>query len=383
MSAGPMTGYRLEIVTSESRLAAVASVWDDLWRRADGLVFQSHAWVDAWWRTTPQRERRALLIGLVWKGEALDAVLPFATVRRRNIRILEWAAKDHTDYGDILVSPQADHSALRATWRAFVAAGGFDMAYINRLLPDAAARQLVEPQSAALALRTNHRSETSYRVANAWPSGAAWFEHYPKKVRQNYKRGRKFMEETGEVNFRLMAPDEPLGPLLEQVAHFKRKWLARHGRESDLFDEGAPALGALVDAMARLRVLHVFVLECAGAVVAISINLIQRNRMMAFITTYDPEFERCSPGMVLMMDYIQWSFDRGLSMVDFMCGGEDFKRRFATESVTLESMTGARTLLGRAAVAADDAAFAFRTWRAGRVKPAPAAEAAAPSPSHP
>jgi CelD/BcsL family acetyltransferase involved in cellulose biosynthesis len=116
--------------------------------------------------------------------------------------------------------------------------------------------------------------------------------------------------------------------------------------------------------MRRLGILHIFVLELADTVVAISINVVQRRRMMAFITTYDPEFERASPGMVLMMDYIQWSIDQGLSMVDFLCGGEDFKRRFATQAVTLDSVSGARTLLGRLAVLADGAQHAIRSRRA-------------------
>ncbi|TPN70645.1 GNAT family N-acetyltransferase, partial [Mesorhizobium sp. B1-1-5] len=160
--------------------------------------------------------------------------------------------------------------------------------------------------------------------------------------------------------FRLLAPDEPMQPVLDRLAEFKRKWLAARGHESNLFDEGSPALAALVAVLAREGLLHVFVLECAGMVVAVSINFVQRNTMMAFVTTYDPDVERASPGMVLMMDYIQWSIDRGLTMVDFLCGGEDFKRRFATQSVTLDSVLGTRTLRGTLAALAD------RTLHAGR-----------------
>jgi CelD/BcsL family acetyltransferase involved in cellulose biosynthesis len=96
--------------------------------------------------------------------------------------------------------------------------------------------------------------------------------------------------------------------------------------------------------------------------------------MMAFVTTYDPAFERASPGMVLMMDYIQWSLDRGLTTVDFLCGGEDFKRRFATHSVTLSSVMGGRSLRGRLAVLADRARHATKSWRSE--KPSKQAEPA-------
>ncbi|MBZ9944361.1 GNAT family N-acetyltransferase [Mesorhizobium sp. BR1-1-13] len=351
----------LEIVTSEARLAEVGPAWTELWRRAEGLIFQSHAWVTAWWQTAPDRELRGLRIGLIWNGDRIDAVIPLATVRRKGVNVLEWAAKDHSDYGDVLVAPDCDPAAVAALWQEISAAGGFDLVYLNRLLPDAAMRTLLAPASAPkMALRPNRRSETSFRVAGPWRTGADWFGEQTKKMRQNYRRGRKFLEEGGEVRFRLMSPDEPMQPVLDRLAEFKRKWLAAHGHESNLFDEGSPALGALVAVLAREGLLHVFVLECAGMVVAVSINFVQRNTMMAFVTTYDPDVERASPGMVLMMDYIQWSIDRGLTMVDFLCGGEDFKRRFATQSVTLDSVLGTRTLRGTLAALAD------RTLHAGR-----------------
>jgi CelD/BcsL family acetyltransferase involved in cellulose biosynthesis len=356
---------RLEVVTSPERLAAVAPAWEELWRRADGLVFQHPSWIQAWWATDPRQDRRQLRIGLLWRGATLEAVLPFAIIERKGLRILEWAAKDHSDYGDCLASAEVTQAMLAGLWKGVVASGGFDMVYLNRLLPDAAAQALVTPPGKpALILRPNHRSEISYRVAGPWTKGAQWFESQSKKTRQNYRRGRKVLEEAGELRFRLLGDDEPLEPLLERVAALKRKWLERNERASDLFDEGAPALAALVGTMAKLGILRIFVLECAGRPIAISINFVQRGTMMAFVTTYDPDFERASPGTVLMMDYIQWSIDRGLVMVDFLCGGEDFKRRFATQSQPLESVIGSRTALGALAVAADGLTHRARSLHA-------------------
>jgi CelD/BcsL family acetyltransferase involved in cellulose biosynthesis len=65
------------------------------------------------------------------------------------------------------------------------------------------------------------------------------------------------LEEAGEVKFRLLAPDEPLQPVLDRLAALKRRWLVRHKRESQLFEEGAPVLAALVDALAQAGVLHI------------------------------------------------------------------------------------------------------------------------------
>jgi CelD/BcsL family acetyltransferase involved in cellulose biosynthesis len=167
------------------------------------------------------------------------------------------------------------------------------------------------------------------------------------------------MAEFGVPQFRLLPADEPLAPVLARLSALKRKWLDARGHTSPLFDEGEVALSALVDALARAGVLRIFVLEVDGLIIAISINFEQHGTLMAFVTSYDPVFERASPGTLLMSDYIMWAFDHGLHTVDFLCGAEAFKRRFGTDAVTLGTLTAAGSLRGRAVLALDRARHAL------------------------
>ena len=351
---------RFEIVTSDSRLNEIGAAWNDLWRLGDGRIFQSHDWVCAWWSTVPGRDRRHLRVGLVWRGEELMAVLPLAIQRRKGLRFLEWAANDCSDYADILLAPHCPPPALNRLWQQIVSLGGFDLYFLNRLRPDAALRAVLDgPDSPRLT--ANHRQEISSQVAGDWTSGTQWFDALSKKTRQNYRRGLKTLEQSGTVTFRLLPLDEPIAPLLARLAELKRKWLVRNARESTLFDEGALALPALVQVLAAAGMLRVFVLECDGAVIAISVNFVQHGSLMAFLTTYDPAFESGSPGMVLLMDYVQWSIDQGLTMIDFLCGEEPFKQKFATQTVVLASVMGVRTPKGMLAMLADHARQRVRT----------------------
>jgi CelD/BcsL family acetyltransferase involved in cellulose biosynthesis len=374
MSRDRTNPERLEVVTSDARLEEIAKPWMDLWRSVDGLIFQSHAWVSGWWRAIPDSHRRKLRIGLVWEGDRLLAVVPLAISRRKGSRFLEWAASSYVDYGDVLAAPECPIASLQCLWRMISATGGYDIALLNRLLPDAAAHGLVAPAAGAAGLRPNHRAEASYRVTGDWANGAAWLNAQSKKTRQNYRRSIKFLQESGDVRFRLMGSDEPLPPVLDRLAALKRKWLATHERQSQLFDEGTPILAALVRALADQGLLRIFVLECDDAVIAVSVNFVQRQTMMAFVTTYDPDFSRGSPGMVLMMEYIMWSIDQGLSTVDFLCGAEAFKERFATQSVRLTSASGTRTLTGAALSLADSLRYRYRNARPQKSAAAPAAD---------
>ena len=344
---------RLEVVGSSARLAAVGPAWTALWQRLDGLIFQSHSWISAWWDTVPDQDKRELRIGLLWDDDRLIAVIPLAISRRKNLRFLEWAAASYTDYGDILVAPECSAQALQRLWGKLSLAGGFDLAFLNRLLPQSQTSTFLSHGFGGVALRPNHRTEMSYRVAGDWQTGEQWFDGQSKKARKNYRRRIKFIEEAGKIRFRLLKQDEPLQPVLDRISMLKRKWLAENALQSDLFVDGTSTLDALVGALNEAGVLRIFVLECKGIIIAVSINFVQHNTMMAFITSYDPEFERASPGVVLMTDYIKWSIDQGLETVDFLCGAEQFKQRFSTQSVSLTSLMGAGTLRGRLAILVD------------------------------
>ncbi|CAN7628455.1 GNAT family N-acetyltransferase [Rhizobium sp. LjRoot254] len=352
---------QLEIVRTSERLREIGPAWTELWTNVDGLIFQSHDWISAWWETASIQAPRSLRIGLVWHGDRLAAVVPLAIGRRKGLRFLEWAAVSVSDYGDILMAPDCPPSALLRIWSRLSASGGFDLAFLNRLRPHAdALGMLASDVPGGIRLRPNHRTEVSHRITGTWQNGAAWYDGLSKKTRKNYRHGCNTLEKSGKLQFRLLAPDEPLEPVLDRIADLKRKWLVERDRRSSLFDQEKLTLHKLVAALARRGVLRLFVLECDGVVIAASVNFVQKGTLMCWVTTYDPEFGLASPGTILIMDYTRWSFDNGLQTVDFLCGGEAFKERFATESVTLNSVIGTRTLRGMLAERMDRIRRALR-----------------------
>lgn len=362
--AGSSAGIRVEIVRTAEALSVLEPDWQQLWAACGALIFQSHGWIESWWLHIADRETRQLLIATAWEGSMLVGVLPLAIHRHRGLRLLEWAARDHADYCDMLIHPAASPDVTSALWNAVTRQRGYDLILLNRLMPDARAHALLTAGERPV-LMPNHRSEMSLRVVGPHADGEAWFNAQTKKTRQNYRRGVAYLSEGAELRFRLLPPDAELEQVLARLAALKRAWLEKMGLDAPLFDEGAPLLGALVETLRRAGQLRIFVLERGDETIAISINFIDGRKMMAFVTTYDPAVEKGSPGMVLMVDYIRWAFDNGLDLVDFLCGAEDFKSRFASETVTLTSMAGATSLVGTAALTTDRLVRFIRTCRAG------------------
>jgi CelD/BcsL family acetyltransferase involved in cellulose biosynthesis len=52
-----------------------------------------------------------------------------------------------------------------------------------------------------------------------------------------------------------------------------------------------------------------------------------------------------------MVEYLTWAFNQGMTEVDFLCGEEQYKFKFATTQTDLVSYVGARTWVGSIALA--------------------------------
>ncbi|GJD93248.1 GNAT family N-acetyltransferase [Methylobacterium iners] len=348
-----------EIVRCPERLRAVGDAWDQLWKRAGGSLFQGHAWIEAWWSTAPAHPRRELAIALCWRGGELEGVLPLVVTRWHGLRVLEWAAKDQTDYCDALLAPGAEASTLVGElWLALNRACRFDLAYLSHLLPDAASRRLIDA-AGPVRLRPGSRDTVSLRIEGAG-NGQRWFDGLSGKVRKDLRRKRRLLEESGPIRFRLIADDEPLGPVIDRLADLKRGWATAAGLAPPLLDDDAAALRHLVGVMAASRHLRLFVLECGDTIVAGAVAFVEQGATRVYLITHDPAHGRASPGVLLMTDYARWSFDHGIAEVDFLCGEEGFKARFGNRRVVLGALTGARTWRGRLALGLDRARIGAR-----------------------
>jgi CelD/BcsL family acetyltransferase involved in cellulose biosynthesis len=341
--------HRIEIVRDTARLAEIAPAWQALWAASGRHIFQHHAWIAGWAGGVRDRRGTRLDIALAWDGDRLAGAMPCAVQRRAGVRVLTWAAQLFSDYCDCLLDPADDSQALLAAmWDGLRLAGGFDLVSLQQVRPDAACRPFL---AEGRPFRTGDRQERCMRIENQWRDGAAFFRSLNKKARNNHTRGKRILSEIGgEPAFRVVGAGEPAGPLFDEILRLKEIWLRAVEPKSTLLGADRAVLRATLDGAWRTGLAKIFLLECGGRIAAASINFCYANRMEAYLTSYDAAFERASPGTILITDYAQWSFDRGLSHIDFLRGEEAFKFRMANAETRLGSYEGARTLLGQVAM---------------------------------
>ncbi len=343
---------RTEIVKTASRMAEVGPAWDALWQRGEQSVFQNHGWIAAWWNSRRANDMSRLCVGLCWADDELVAVMPFATRWHRGVRVLEWAAKDCSDYCDALVDPDFAEGwrALGMVWAAVADSGGFDITYLSHVRPDAMLCKMLDGRRQGVRLKPGHRAARSLQVQNDKPDGHSWFRGLSKKARNNHTRGMRIIGETGPVTVAVSQPGDAIEAVVERMIELKQQWLVSTGQSNQILSNDAVILRALVKELVRQGTLRVFSIYCGDMLAAGSLNIVSGTRMQAFFAAYDPQFDRASPGTLVMVEYLMWAFDSGIAEVDFLCGEEEYKFKFANKEINLVSYVGARSLVGRLAL---------------------------------
>ncbi len=343
---------RTEIVSTSSRLAEVGAAWDALWRRGHQSVFQSHGWVSAWCSSTHAKDRSSLCVGLCWHDADLLAVMPSATRSHRGVRVLEWAAKECSDYCDVLVDPGATAAerALEQVWGAVAASGRFDLAYLSHVRPDAAFCNIINGPRQSMELRRGQRSARSLQVRSGGSDGHDWIRNLGKEAQDKHALGLRTLAEIGPVVVTASEPGEAIDAVLERVIALKRQWFTNRGQSNAMLSNNAVVLRALIKELDHQQALQVFSIWCGGLLVAALLNIATGMRRQTFFAAFDPQFDQVSPEMLLMVEYLIRTFDMGTSEVDLLCVEDDHEFGFANARVDLASYVGARTLVGKLAL---------------------------------
>ena len=338
---------RTEIVGTAARWAEIGPAWDALWQCFGRSVFQSHGWIGAWWNARPPSDASRPCAALCWADGRLAAALPLATRRHRGLRVLEWAAKDCSDYCDALADPEDGRAALQQAWAAMAASGGFDLIYLSHVRPDAAVHALLDGGQQPVRLRPGQRAARSLQVRSDGTDGQAWLGRLGEEARRHACRLRT-LGEAGPVAVRAWGTGEPIDALLERMIALK---LADTAQGGSTLDNDAAILRALVGELVRRQTLRLFTVHCGDHLAAALLNIADGAREQVFFSVHDPRFDHAEPEALVLIECLAQAFDRGVTEVDLLCVEDAAKYGYANARLDLASYVGARTLAGRLALA--------------------------------
>jgi CelD/BcsL family acetyltransferase involved in cellulose biosynthesis len=341
----------LAVIDDLASFEALEADWNALFEAVagPGQVFQAYGWCWQWCRhylpagLHPSR-RLAVVTGRI--DGRLVLVLPLVAERRAGLTELLWLGEPVSQYGDLLVTPEACHiGTLRAAWSLAVEATRADHANLRKVRADAAARPLLE----ALAAHVTCTEEAPYLDLTQDTSFAAWEARRQPRAAKNRKRQARRLADMGALAFASFTGSQDAARLARHAVALKRTSLGDKGaispalacpRFEAFFADAAAGLGS--DAGVNVKALTI-----EGEPAALKV-VIERNRTsLLHIAVFDPRFEKCGAGAVLLEHVIGDAIARGQQRLDLLAPRHAYKMDFADGVVAVSDYALAVSLPGR------------------------------------
>lgn len=316
------------LVEGEEGFVRLESAWNDLAKSVASCRYtQSFEWAQLGWRTRDGAGGDRLICATVWSGDRLVGVWPFQRNRLGFASRLEpLGCGVHEEYGDPLVASDVDEadvcSALLALLRPmadvvevpFVRDGG----PMQALLLKAGMFNVATPLKA---FELQRRGLDSFD---------ALLQSYSSNFRANLKQKRKRLQKLGTLRFELPEDYDSCASTIDWVIEEKRRWLLRQDKQCPWLpkDEVARFFRTASTRQSEFGRVGFFRLTLDGKPVAAFLATIDRARVEMLTTSFEPEYGRFSPGMLIIEDVARWCFERGLDF-DMRILHMDYKERWA------------------------------------------------------
>lgn len=154
----------------------------------------------------------------------------------------------------------------------------------------------------------------------------------------------KNLRREGEVSFTVYDKEVPSDLLAMMMAH-KRKWCVAKGFDSRAFFN-ADYIPELVRQAGQDDRARFFCLTLNDVPISFALGFLCHKTIYTSVVAHDPEYMHLSPGVLALVEAIQWSADQGLGEFSFMEGKEDFKTKYGNRRSTIVTYSFARTFKG-------------------------------------
>lgn len=326
---GGSGGTGWDVVRDEGGLERLAPEWAALNARCGPEGFFSRLEiVRANWDRHRSDTGAALHVVAIRDSGRLVMALPM--VKRGDVfgtHALHWLDSMTPFYDGLLLDPDIDPAAaaglftryLRSSWtRRFLKIGFVhEGSALHRVL-DAAGLPLV------------HRTAAPSLDVSATPTWDAYLAAMPAKRRQQFGNYSRRLRKAGAGPVRLVT--DPLERRVEIARLFarKRRWVKEQGLAHRIVPADGEAwfqrLAAAEDERNRT---HVLWLGSADDWIASILAFERDGTLYLSNMAHNPEWERFSPGWILLVETIRFAIGRELSGVDFMIGSSAWKARLA------------------------------------------------------
>jgi len=306
------------------RLASFDDVDKDEWdavlnQSSVQTVFQLYSWNRLVWEEHGCDE--LILLAVRTREGVAVAFAPLFLTEKNGRKIIQMITALRGDYADILLNVMHAKISIQVI-----------LSYIFKEYsePSIFLLEKIPPESSLLSIAPAVYRKTIITDGAVCPSlifETETPESLSKKI--NNKKMRYYhrrLVKIGDYNIRHLTEPEVIRPYLKS---FFDQHISRWAKTPFLEKRERDFYTSMVDTLGSSKVLIFSVLSIDEKPVGFHLGFGFHRRFIWYKPTYDIEYSKYSPGLVLMKESIQYALDSGYTEFDFAAGDESYKERFA------------------------------------------------------
>ncbi|MEA2363724.1 MAG: hypothetical protein QOD71_2869 [Thermoleophilaceae bacterium] len=303
-------------------LDSLAYEWEELAERVDGSPFLRPGWILPWLRAFGTGTPEAITVR---QGDQLAAVLP---MQRKGGRLSSAANWHSPIFGPLAADEDARDLLLdelfgagRPSVELSLLHGETDLlAHIDRSARDAGRRVVERPISACPVVDL-----------------AGCFEDYEQKLsrnrRRSLRRGRRALEELGNVTFEVHDGLDGLDSELEEVFRVEASgWKGKRGSAISSQAETTRFYTDIAHWAAARGWLRLSSLRLDGRAIACDYSIEFQGSWYSLKSGYDEDYRPYGPGALLLREQLRHCFERGASSLELLGTEDSFKLSWTDRS---------------------------------------------------
>ena len=342
--------FCIKEVNSFEELLKLKSEWNNLLDNSEtNTIFLRHEWITNWWRFFGHDKE--LLVLVARQNEKIVGIAPLMLTYSKTFGVkskkIQFIGAPMSDYSDFII---AEHKEM-------VLNAIYDYLFQNKRLWDAISLEEIPSNSSSLTAShkilkgstknfdvyfTNECMKLDFKVDG---EDSIW------KLlnKRDITRHIRFFEENGKLDCYKAENQNEMQSLMPAFFEQHIRIWDKKGIPSMFNNENCKQFFLeLSRELLQKQKFDLWVLKFNEKVIAMNIGFAHANKYITYCHSYDLEYLKHAPSMVLFKYFIEYYFKQGFDEIDFSRGLESYKFRFSNKKYINKAIGVYKSEIGNA-----------------------------------
>ena len=323
----PKPTINFSIADNPTKLAGLKQDWQRLFEEYNNNnYFLNFDWNWFSWKYIAEPRGDSLRVIVGYSQKRVVLVWPLVLSTLPGVRILRWLGSQVGDFQDVLV----EHSECSGRWLElaweFVQESPADLVFLHGVRPGSNIETIK-----AINVDQGELQISPYIDWQQWSNWNQYCAGWKSKFRKDSERQRRRIKAHGKVHLIIARHKEDVPVMIDWIIRAKEHWLKKGGQQDYPWKHHPQYQEflnkAALDALEKNQ-LFLGVLKCENKIIAGAMGFQAQGHFRFWKYAYDMNWGQYSPGNLIFIETLRWSFERGHKIFDMMPSAYSYKYNY-------------------------------------------------------